>query len=174
MGWIYALNPFVGVFVYEVEESAGKPPNGKETMIVHGIEKCSDTGNDLAYRVWEVYATKAEATEEMNREKVMRTKWRTRDKEIAQGKIAARMNGKPLPRLLHFLTQRYAWKGEKYFQRARKKKLALCQVRAKTGTIFTTESDKVTCSHCLSWMRGYEEHHFHTGEPETWQYAKSA
>ena len=36
MGWIYAVNPFVGVFVYEVEESAGKPPNGKHYMGVHG------------------------------------------------------------------------------------------------------------------------------------------
>ena len=149
MGWIYAVNPFVGVFVYEVVEPAGKPPKGKSSMVATCVDRCSSTGNVVGYRVDEVFATKAEAEMALA---AARAEWDKQEEEKAARAAAWKAAG--YPRRVHLHTRRDYWLEKKHFVEARKKRLALCETSKKRSVALTTDMSKVTCQRCLSLYEG--------------------
>jgi hypothetical protein len=152
MGWIYAVNPFVGVFVYKVVKPAGKPPKGRAFMDVTDVEPCSSTGCKIGYRVREVFATKAEATKAMAAALAQEREWRKQDdKKKAAGAAARKAEG--YAKRVHFYTQRHVWKEENAFVAAREKGLALCETYEAGSKIRTADKTKVTCQNCIRLMR---------------------
>jgi hypothetical protein len=147
MGWIFAVNPLVGVFVYEVVEPAGKAPEGK-TMRVTGVQRCPDTGWTLHYRVDEVFATEAEAARALEH---WRAEWLKQDDERRAARAAARKAAGYAKRI-HLPTQRHAWLSDEYFAEASEKGLALCET-IKTGSkTLTADRSKITCRNCIRLM----------------------
>ena len=151
MGWIYAVNPFVGVFVYKVVEPAGKPPKGKVFMDVTGVKPCSSTGWKIGYRVREVFATKAEAKKALAVFLARERAWRKQRDEKRAARAAAR-KAEGYAKRVHFPTQQRVWRNEHDFLNGREKGLALCEL-SKTGSkVLTADKTKVTCHNCLRLM----------------------
>jgi hypothetical protein len=150
MGYVYAVNPFVGKFVYEVHEPASVQ---EKRVLCQGVGKCSSTGNELAYyanwepdRMYHVYATKAEATVKMNEDSARKRAWdETRQATLKErGAFAKRV---------HFEDQEYAYRTRADYLN-RTKNIALCQPssKKKPGTMLTADKNKVTCANCLQKM----------------------
>jgi hypothetical protein len=148
MGYVYALNPFVGIFVYEVTEPAGV---SEKKTVCRGVKSCSNTGHYLYYNsnqtsdgLWHIFATEAEASADLKRYLEERQRYHKEEKVrvAALAKERRDAGGR-----VHYPTFREMWLIEAYFKERLKQ-----NPNATACSAFGAFA-KVTCRRCLDAIR---------------------